>query len=176
MCKDKNKMSEDFEIKNKVAESGLVNFDLSELSPKGKRIGIDLKDFLFMEMILKEKDFREKVSEIDIEIYRDAYVYIYCSVDAIIPIWAYFLITSKLTGIARKLVFGTKKDLETLLMHEALENHDFSELEEKRVLVKGCSEEEIPENAYIELVEKLKPIVKSLMFGEACSNVPIFKN
>ena len=85
-------MSEDFEIKNKVTESGLVNFDLSELSPKGKRIGIDLKDFLFMEMILKEKDFREKVAEIDSEIYRDAYVYVYCSVDAIVPIWAYFLI------------------------------------------------------------------------------------
>ena len=169
-------MSEDFEIKNKVAESGLVNFDLSELSPKGKRIGLDLKDFLFMEMILKEKDFREKVAEIDVEIYRDAFVYIYCSVDAIIPIWAYFLITSKLTGIAKKIVFGTKKDLEILLMHEAISNYDFTELSGKRVLVKGCSEEEIPENAYIELVEKLKPIVKSLMFGEACSNVPIFKN
>lgn len=169
-------MSEDFEIKNKVAESGLVNFDLSELSPKGKRIGLDLKDFLFMEMILKEKDFREKVSEIDAEIYRDAFVYIYCSVDAIIPIWAYFLITSKLTGVAKKIVFGTKKDLEILLMHEAISNYNFIELSGKRVLVKGCSEEEIPENAYVELVEKLKPIVKSLMFGEACSNVPIFKN
>lgn len=169
-------MSEDFEIKNKVAESGLVNFDLSELSPKGKRIGIDLKDFLFMEMILKEKDFREKIAEIDPEIYRDNYVFIYCSVDAIIPIWAYFLITSKLTGIAKKIVYGTKKDLEVILMHEAVSNYNFSELQDKRVLVKGCSEEDIPENAYIELVEKLKPIVKSLMFGEACSNVPILKN
>ena len=81
-------MAEDFEIKNKIAESGLVNFDLSELSPKGKRIGIDLKDFLFMEMILKEKDFREKVADINTEIYRDNYVFIYCSADAIIPIWA----------------------------------------------------------------------------------------
>ena len=169
-------MSEDFEIKNKLAESGLVNFDLSELSPKGKRIGIDLKDFLFMEMILKEKDFREKVSELDAEKYRDAFVFVYCSVDAIIPIWAYFLITSKLTGVAKKIVDGTKKDLEIILMHEALEHYNFSELDGKRVLVKGCSEEDIPENAYIELVEKLKPIVKSLMFGEACSNVPIFKN
>jgi hypothetical protein len=87
----------------------LVNFDLSELSPKGKRIGIDLKDFLFMEMILKEKDFREKVSELDAEKYRDAFVFVYCSVDAIIPIWAYFLITSKLTGIAKKVIYGTKK-------------------------------------------------------------------
>ena len=169
-------MSEDFEIKNKVAESGLVNFDLSELSPKGKRIGIDLKDFLFMEMILKEKDFREKVSELDTEKYRDAFAFVYCSVDAIIPIWAYFLITSKLTGIAKKVIYGSKKDLEIILMHEALEHYNFSELDGKRVLVKGCSEEDIPENAYIELVEKLKPIVKSLMFGEACSNVPIFKN
>ena len=169
-------MSKDFEIKNKVAESGLVNFDLSELSPKGKRIGIDLKDFLFMEMILQEKDFREKVSELDTEKYRDAFVFVYCSVDAIIPIWAYFLITSKLTGIAKKVIYGTKKDLEIILMHEALEHYNFSELNGKRVLVKGCSEEDIPENAYIELVEKLKPLVKSLMFGEACSNVPIFKN
>ena len=129
-----------------------------------------------MEMILKEKDFREKVAEIDAEIYRDAYVYVYCSVDAIVPIWAYFLITSKLTGVAKKVIYGSKKDLEVILMHEAISNYNFSELEEKRVLVKGCSEEDIPENAYIELVEKLKPIVKSLMFGEACSNVPIFKN
>ena len=169
-------MSEDFEIKNKVAESGLVNFDLSELSPKGKRIGIDLKDFLFMEMILKEKDFREKVSELDTEKYRDAFAFVYCSVDAIIPIWAYFLITSKLTGIAKKVIYGSKKALEIILMHEALEHYNFSELDGKRDLVKGCSEEDIPENAYIELVEKLKPLVKSLMFGEACSNVPIFKN
>ena len=110
-------MSEDFEIKNKVAESGLVNFDLSELSPKGKRIGIDLKDFLFMEMILKEKDFREKVSELDTEKYRDAFAFVYCSVDAIIPIWAYFLITSKLTGIAKKVIYGTKKYLEIILIH-----------------------------------------------------------
>ena len=84
-------MSEDFEIKNKISESGLVNFDLSQLMPKGRRIGVDLKNFLFEGMILKEKDFREKVAEIDAEIYRDCYVFVYCSTDAIIPIWAYFL-------------------------------------------------------------------------------------
>ena len=100
----------------------------------------------------------------------------YCSTDAIIPIWAYFLITSKLTETAKKVIYGTKKDLEVILMHEAISNYNFTDLKAKRVLVKGCSEEDIPENAYIELVEKLKPIVKSLMFGEACSNVPIFKN
>ena len=166
----------DLEIKNKIAESGLVNFDLSQLVPKGKRIGIDLKDFLFQELILKEKDFREKVAAINVDDYADSYIYIYNSADAIVPLWAYFLITAKLTETAKKIVFGNKEDLEVLLMHNAIQTYDFTELRGKRVLVKGCSDESIPENAYIELVEQLKPIVKSLMFGEACSNVPIFKN
>lgn len=169
-------MSEDFEIKNKVADSGLVNFDLSSLVPKGERKGIDLKDFLYEGLILKEKDFREKVAAIDPQDYSGAYVYIYNSAEAIVPLWAYFLLTAKLTGSAKKVVFGNREDLEVLLMHNVMQTHDFSELEGKRVLVKGCSDESIPENAYIELVEQLKPLVKSLMFGEACSNVPIFKN
>ena len=166
----------DLEIKNKIAESGLVNFDLAQLYPKGNRIGIDLKGFLFQELILKEKDFREKVDLINIQEYKDAYIYIYNSADAIVPLWAYFLITAKLTAVARKIVFGNREDLEVLLMHNAVQTYDFSELMGKRVLVKGCTDQSIPENAYIELVEQLKPIVKSLMFGEACSNVPIFKN
>ena len=169
-------MAEDFEIKNKVAESGLVNFDLSQLVPKGERIGIDLKDFLFQGLILKEKDFREKVAAINAEHYSGSYVYIYNSADAIVPLWAYFLLTAKITGSAKKIVYGNREDLEVLLMHNALQTYDFTELTDKRVLVKGCSDESIPENAYIELVEQLKPLVKSLMFGEACSNVPIFKN
>lgn len=170
------KMSEEFEIRNKVAESGLINFDLTDLVPKGERKGIDLKDFLFMEMVLKEKDFREKVAAIDAEEYRDAYVYVYNSADAIVPLWAYFLITAKLAGVTKKIVFGNAENLEIVLMHDAVKNYDFSGMNGKRVLVKGCSDKEIPENAYIELVENLQPIVKSLMFGEACSNVPILKN
>lgn len=169
-------MSEEFEIRNKVAESGLINFDLTDLVPKGLRKGIDLKDFLFMEIILKEKDFREKVENINVEEYRDAYVYIYNSADAIVPLWAYFLITAKLTDVTKKIVYGSREDLEVILMHNAIKNHDFDGMRGKRVLVKGCSDKEIPENAYIELVEQLKPVVKSLMFGEACSNVPILKN
>lgn len=169
-------MSEEFEIKNKVASSGLVNFDLFDLLPKGERKGIDLKDFLFEGIILKEKDFREKVNAINIDDYKDCFVYIYNSADAIVPLWAYFLITAKITDVTKKIVFGTKQDLETSLMHTAIENFNFNDLIDKRVLVKGCSDKFIPKNAYIELVEKLKPIVKSLMFGEACSNVPIFKN
>lgn len=164
------------EIKNKIAESGLINFDIAILLPKGERIGIDLKDFLFQEMILKEKDFREKIAALDIEEYKDAFIYIYNSADAIVPLWAYFLITAKLTGVAKKIVFGNREDLEVLLMHNSIQTYDFSEMMGKRVLVKGCTDENIPVNAYIELVEQLKPLVKSLMFGEACSNVPIFKN
>lgn len=169
-------MSEEFEIRNKVAESGLVNFDLSTLIPKGIRKGIDLKDFLFQEMILKEKDFREKVDAINTEEYQDAYIYIYNSVDTIVPLWAYFLLTAKLTDVAKKIVFGNREDLEVIIMHNAIQTYDFEDMRGKRVLVKGCTDKEIPENAYIELVEQLKPMVKSLMFGEACSNVPIVKN
>lgn len=169
-------MSEEFEIRNKIAESGLINFDLAQLLPKGVRKGIDLKDFLFQELILKEKDFREKVAAINTEEYQDTYIYIYNSADAIVPLWAYFVLTAKLTDAAKKIVFGNREDLEVILMHNAIQTYDFEEMRGKRVLVKGCSDKEIPENAYIELVEQLKPIVKSLMFGEACSNVPILKN
>lgn len=166
----------DLDIKNKVAESGLINFDLSQLLPKGKRVGIDLKDFLFEGLILKEKDFREKVAALNAADYADAYLYIYNSADAIVPLWAYFLLTAKLTESAKKIVYGNREVLEVLLMHNAVQSYDFTAMAGKRVLVKGCSDESIPENAYIELVEQLKPLVKSLMFGEACSNVPIFKN
>lgn len=169
-------MSQDLEIKNKIAESGLINFDLSKLLPKGKRMGIDLKEFLFEGLILKEKDFREKVAALNSDDYLDSYLYIYNSAEAIVPLWAYFLLTAKLTMTSKKIVFGSREDLEVILMHNAVQTYDFSEMKDKRVLVKGCAEESIPENAYIELVEKLKPLVKSLMFGEACSNVPIFKN
>ena len=169
-------MSNEFEIRNKVAENtSLVNFDISTLVPKGERKGIDLKDFLFQELILREKDFRDKVEAINVDEYEDCYVYIYNSADAIVPLWAYFVLTSKLSDVTKKIVFGNREDLEVLLMHNAVQTHDFSEMQDKRVLVKGCSDNTIPENAYVELVEQLKPIVKSLMFGEACSNVPIFK-
>lgn len=169
-------ISEDFPIKNRVAESGLINFDLAELIPEGTRKSIDLKDYLFEGIILKEKDFREKVAAINPEDFRDCFVNIHNSSDAIVPLWSYFLLTSRLSGFAKKIVYGSPADLETMLMHDAISTYDFSPLENKRVLVKGCSEKEIPLNAYIELVEKLRPLVKSLMFGEACSSVPIFKN
>ncbi|MDL1913500.1 MAG: DUF2480 family protein [Bergeyella sp.] len=169
-------MEGEFEIRNRVTESGLISFDLESLLPKGKRIGIDIKDFLFEAVILKEKDFRAKVALLDREYYRNAYIHLYNSAEAIVPLWVYFILTAHLTEVAKKIAYGSEKELEILLMHEAIESYNFEELRGKRVVVKGCSKREIPENAYVALVEKLKPIVKSLMFGEACSNVPIFKN
>ena len=168
-------MSEQGEIVNKVANSGLINFDISDLIPKGTRKGIDLKDFLFEGLILREADFRQKISEINPEDYKEAYVYIYNSVDAVIPLWAYFLITAKISGFAEKIISGNRETLETILLHDVIQSYDFSYLEGKRVLVKGCSHAFVSENSYVELVDRLRPVVKSLMFGEACSNVPIFK-
>lgn len=168
-------MASQDEIINKVANSGLVNFDISELRPSGRRVGVDLKDFLFEGFVLREKEFRQQVEELDREVFRDAFVYLYCSSDAIVPLWAYFLITSKLEGIAQGIVFGNLRDLENHLLCERILSYDFSEFQDKRVLVKGCSDFEIPTNAYVILVQKLKPVVKSLMFGEACSSVPIYK-
>jgi len=170
-------MSTQFEIRNKISENtSLVNFDISDLRPKGERIGIDMKDFLFEELVLKEKDFRKSISALDLEKYKDSFVYIFCSSDAIIPLWAYFLLADKLMETAKKVIYGTKKELEVLLFHDALLEYNFSKMKGKRILLKGCSDAEIPENAYIELLEKLRQIAKSVMFGEACSNVPIFKN
>ena len=138
-------------------------------------MGIDLKDFLYEGLILKEKDFREQMENLDVEIYENTFVYLYCSTDAIVPLWAYFLLTSKLEGVAKKIVFGSLDELELVLFHEEIQKFDFSDYKDKRVLIRGCSEVEIPTNAYVELVQKLKPMVKSLMFGEACSSVPIYK-
>ena len=168
-------MSEQGEIVNKVANSGLINFDISDLIPKGTRKGIDLKDFIFEGLILREADFRQKISEINPEDYKEAYVYIYNSADAVIPLWAYFLITAKISGFAEKIISGNRETLETILLHDVIQSYDFSYLEGKRVLVKGCSHAFVSENSYVELVDRLRLVVKSLMFGEACSNVPIFK-
>ena len=153
----------------------MINFDISDLIPKGTRKGIDLKDFLFEGLILREADFRQKISEINPEDYKEAYVYIYNSVDAVIPLWAYFLITAKISGFAEKIISGNRETLETILLHDVIQSYDFSYLEGKRVLVKGCSHAFVSENSYVELVDRLRSVVKSLMFGEACSNVPIFK-
>ncbi|WP_068597806.1 DUF2480 family protein [Vaginella massiliensis] len=163
------------EIINKVAQSGLVNLDLEEFYPDGKRIVFDLKDWLYEEIILKEKDFRENLKKHDWSQYQDAYVAMSCSVDAIVPSWAYMLVLTYLQPYAKKVIFGDLADLDVLLYHDIIENLPIDEYVDQRIIIKGCSRKPVPENAYIELINKLQPVAKSLMFGEACSTVPLFK-
>lgn len=167
-------MSEGDEIINKVAQSGLLNLDLQSLRSSGPRHFIDIKEQLWQGIALKEKDFRTWVKEHDWSQYQEAHIAIGCSVDAIIPSWAYMLISSQLQGEARTVVFGNLDDLETTLFKEAIESMDISEYAEGRVLVKGCGEG-VPQSAYLYLTQRLQPVVKSLMFGEACSSVPVYK-
>ena len=159
----------------KVAESGLITFDLEEYYPKGEIKIFDLKDFLFMGLILKEKDYRAALQSTDWEVYKDKYVAILCSADVIIPMWANMLAASYLQPITKDVVFGDEKKLiETILIKKINEvkGEDYTD---KRVVVKGCGDVTIPESAYVEITNKLRPFVKSIMYGEPCSTVPIYK-
>jgi hypothetical protein len=162
-------------IVNKVAESGLVSFDLENYYPKQPVKVFDLKEYLFMGLILKEKDFRAALQSIDWEIYRDANVAITCSADAIIPIWAYMLVASYLQPFAANIVFGDEKKLISTVLLKNLETVSGESFTDKRVVVKGCGDVVIPEEAYVEITNKLRPFVKSIMYGEPCSTVPIYK-
>ena len=163
------------EFVNKVAESGLITLNLEEFYPKGNIKVFDLKGYLFMELILKEKDFRAALQTTDWTIYQDANVAITCSVDAIIPMWAYMLIASYLQPIAAEIVFGDESTLIKTLILKNLQSFNASEYTDKRVVVKGCGDVSIPETAYVEITNQLRPFVKSIMYGEPCSTVPIFK-
>lgn len=162
-------------IINKVAESALTSIDLEEYYPKGETAVFDLKDHLFMGLILKEKDFRAALQTYDWEQFRNKNVAITCSADAIIPMWAYMLVASNLQPFAKEVVFGEEKAiLNTLLLRNlaTIKGEDYTD---KRVVVKGCGDVAIPEFAYVEITNKLRPFVKSIMYGEPCSTVPIFK-
>lgn len=163
------------EIVNKVAQSSLKTFNLEDYYPVGERKRIDIKDWLFEGIILKEKDFRETLKHNNWSQYQDAYVALYCSSEAIIPGWAYLLITSYLNDYSRKVVFGDLEFLNSLLYQEALQKVDVSEYQDKPVIIKGCSNKPVPENAYLLALQKLQPVAKSIMYGEACSAVPLYK-
>ncbi|KPM47161.1 DUF2480 family protein [Jiulongibacter sediminis] len=163
------------EIINRVASSGLISLDLEDYYHPGERVVYDLKDNLFMEAILREKDFREFLKEHDWSTYQGKNVAITCSVDAIIPTWAYMLLTLKLEPFANCVVFGSLEDLETKLYENALNGIDFDQYSDARVVVKGCSKVEVPTAIYVEISRRLQPVVKSLMFGEPCSTVPLYK-
>ena len=162
-------------IVNRVAKSNLITIDLEDLYPKNIRTVFDITDWLFERLILKEKDFREAVENHNWGQYDGHYVVLTCSADAIIPSWAYMLITTKLTPFAKKIVAGNLELLETAIFHDIISNLDITEYKERPVIIKGCSDKPIPQTAYLQLIEKLQPFVKSIMFGEACSTVPLYK-
>jgi hypothetical protein len=164
------------EIVNRVANSQLKTIDLEDYYPKGERVIIDIKAWLFHELILKEADFREHLKNHNWSQYQDKYVALNCSADAIIPSWAYMLISTYLTPYAKKTVVGDLNTLETSIYQQIIDNLNINNLKEKPIIIKGCANKPIPPTAYIQLIEKLQPHVKSIMFGEACSTVPLFKN
>ncbi|MCE3258511.1 MAG: hypothetical protein K0S12_152 [Bacteroidetes bacterium] len=163
------------EIVNKVANSGLVTIDLSEFKTPGERVLFDIKPLLFHELILKEKDFRDFIKTNDWTAYKDKLVALTCSNDAIVPTWAYMLLSLALEPHAKKIIFGNLQDLENLLFAEKLQSLDPEKFRDARVVIKGCGDDPVPTNAYIQITALLKPVVKTIMYGEPCSTVPLYK-
>ncbi|QQX77434.1 MULTISPECIES: DUF2480 family protein [Aequorivita] len=163
------------EIINRVANSKLVTFDLEEIYPKGERVSFDISQWLLEGMVLRENSFREEAAQHDWSQYDNKYVALFCSTDAIVPGWAYLLLSLHLAPFAKKITVGTWEELESILFAEVLQNLDISEYKDKPVIIKGCAHKPIPQNAYVLLAQKLQPIAKSIMYGEACSSVPLFK-
>jgi Protein of unknown function (DUF2480) len=162
-------------IINKVAQSAIETIDLEKFYPVGESKVFDLKDFLFMELILKEKDYREQLKNLDWTVYQDKNVRITCSADAIIPLWAFMLATTYLEPIAKEVIVGTEKFMHEVLFLKNLWKIDTKEYQGKRVVIKGCGEKEIPASAYGEITKILRPVAKSIMYGEPCSTVPVYK-
>ncbi len=163
------------EIINRVANSPLVTFNLEEYYPQGGRVIYDIKNNLFQEMILKEKDFRTFVKEHDWSQYQGKYVALTCSVDAIVPTWAYMLLVTKLEPHARMVVFGSLETLEAALFKDVLSKVDLQEFKDAKVVVKGCGDLPVPVFAYTEITRLLRPYAATIMFGEPCSTVPLYK-
>ncbi|TKC13051.1 DUF2480 family protein [Pedobacter polaris] len=162
-------------IVNKVASSGLVTLNLEEYFHKGERLVYDIKDNLFHGLILKEQDFRTFIKEHNWEQYAGKNVAITCSADAIVPTWAYMLLANKMKPFAHEIVFGSLETLETVLYTKALAKINVSEFAGERVVIKGCADLDVPVSAYVEITALLTPVVKSIMYGEPCSTVPIYK-
>ena len=162
-------------IINKVAESGIISFDLEAFYPKEEIRVFDLKEYLFMGLILKEKDFRAALQTTDWEQYANKYVGITCTADAIIPMWAYMLVASNLQPVAKEVFLGDEKKIVENVLIKNLSTVDAHEFADKRIVVKGCGELQIPEAAYVAITNKLRPVAKSIMYGEPCSTVPIYK-
>jgi hypothetical protein len=163
------------DIVNKVSNSGLITVDLEDFYAKGERVLFDIKDNLWQGLALKEQEFRNFLKEHDWSQYQNKNVAITCSVDAIVPTWAYMLLSSKLTPYAHKIVFGDLAQLENSLYEEILNNLDYEQYRDKKIVIKGCGKLSVPTNAYVQLASKLQGVSSSIMYGEPCSTVPIYK-
>ena len=162
-------------IVNKVAESGLVTLDLAQYIAKNEVVAFDLKPFLYMELILKEKDYRAALQTHDWAQYTGKHVAVYCTVDAIVPVWAYMLAAVYLEPLAASIAYSTPAELEKALLLQRLAAIDTAEYADKRVVIKGCGDEPVPDAAYVAITARLRPVAKSIMYGEPCSTVPIYK-
>jgi hypothetical protein len=162
-------------IVNKVTESGIITLDLEDYYPKEEVVVFDLKDYLFMELILKEKDFRSALQNINWQQYENKIIALTCTADAIIPMWAYMLVASYVQPYAKDVVFGNRETAIANIISKNLLNINTADFADKRVVIKGCGDIQIPEAAYVEITAKLRPVIKSLMYGEPCSTVPVYK-
>ncbi len=160
---------------NKVAESGIVTLNLEEYYPKDPVVVFDMKDYLFMGLILKEKDFREALKSMDISVFQDKNVALTCTADAVIPMWAYMLVASALQPVAREVIFGSEEFTVQTLLLKNIATIPVEEYTDKRMVIKGCGELPVKEAAYVEITKLLRPYAKSIMYGEPCSTVPVFK-
>ena len=162
-------------IVNRIAESALITFDLEDLYQIGERKSIDLSQWLYEGLILKEKEYRAHLNAHEWSTYQDQFISLHCSTEAILPAWAFLLLTTYLQPFARKVVIGSIQDLEVQLFSEEIQLLDVTPFKDKPVIIKGCSDKTVPQDAYVKLITKLQPVVKSLFFGEACSSVPLYK-
>ena len=163
------------EFVNKVAESGLITIDLENWYPKGEMVVLDLKDYLFMGMIVKEKEFRDSLKNTDWEIYRNKMVSVICSADAIIPSWAFMLVASYLQPVCKELALATPEEMRKQVFLRNIQSINSMDYKDQRVIIKGCGDTPIGDFAYLEITRILRPVVRSLMYGEPCSTVPVFK-
>lgn len=163
------------EIINRVANSVLQVFDLEDYYPEGERLGLDISAWLWEGFVLREKEFRDTLKNHDWEQYNGKFIALYCSTDAIVPAWAYMLISTYLQPVAKKVVQGRVEDINIQLYRDIINSLDVNEYEGKPVIIKGCSRKPVPQEAYVMATQKLMPVAKSIMFGEACSSVPLFK-
>ncbi len=160
---------------NKVAESGIITLNPEDFFSKEEIVVFDLKDYLFMGLILKEKEFRQSLKDLDLTLYTGKNVALTCSADAVIPMWANMLVISALQDVAEEVYYGTAEEISQQILLENIRKTDTTSYDEKRIVLKGCGEKPVPEAAYVELTKLLRPVAKSIMYGEPCSTVPVYK-